>query len=66
MEVVSFTPCLLYPGERAPGTHWTGGWMGPVGGLDAAGNRTSAFQSIAIPTKKQVLIGYAILVLLFR
>jgi hypothetical protein len=20
--------------ERAPGTHWTGGWMGPRGGVD--------------------------------
>jgi hypothetical protein len=22
------------PGERAPGTHWTGGWVGPRTGLD--------------------------------
>jgi hypothetical protein len=32
--VVSFTPQLLYPGERAPGTHWIGGWVGPRAGLD--------------------------------
>jgi hypothetical protein len=24
----------LYPGERTPGTHCTGGWMGPRIGLD--------------------------------
>jgi hypothetical protein len=23
------------PGERAPGTHWIGGWLGPRAGLDA-------------------------------
>jgi hypothetical protein len=23
------------PGERAPGTHWIGGWVGPRTGLDA-------------------------------
>jgi hypothetical protein len=22
------------PGERTPGTHWTGGWVGPRAGLD--------------------------------
>jgi hypothetical protein len=22
-------PCSFTPGERAPGTHWIGGWMGP-------------------------------------
>jgi hypothetical protein len=26
--VVSFAPQLLIPGERAPGTHWIGGWVG--------------------------------------
>jgi hypothetical protein len=25
---------LLPPGERTPGTHWTGGWVGPRAGLD--------------------------------
>jgi hypothetical protein len=24
----------LAPGERTPGTHWTGGWVGPRAGLD--------------------------------
>jgi len=31
--VVSFTPQPLYPRGRAPSTHWTGGWVGPNGGL---------------------------------
>jgi hypothetical protein len=25
----------LYAPERAPGTHWIGGWVGPTAGLDA-------------------------------
>jgi hypothetical protein len=25
------------PGERDPGTHWTGGWEGPRAGLDDNG-----------------------------
>jgi hypothetical protein len=28
-----------WPGERAPGTHWMGGWVGPRVGLDAAEKR---------------------------
>jgi hypothetical protein len=32
--VVSYTPLPLYPGERAPGTHFIGGWVGPRAGLD--------------------------------
>jgi hypothetical protein len=31
--VVSTTPRPLYPQER-PGTHWTGGWVGPRAGVD--------------------------------
>jgi hypothetical protein len=27
-------PDALSPGERTPGTHWTGGWVGPRAGLD--------------------------------
>jgi hypothetical protein len=48
-------PCSFTPGERVPGTHWIGGWIGPRSGLDTvektksftAGNRTSAVQSVA-------------------
>jgi hypothetical protein len=27
-------PTALPPGERAPGTHWIGGWVGPGAGRD--------------------------------
>jgi hypothetical protein len=27
-------PGRFIPGERTPGTHWTGGWVGPIAGLD--------------------------------
>jgi hypothetical protein len=26
-------PCRFIPGERAPGIHWIGGWVGPRNGL---------------------------------
>jgi hypothetical protein len=32
-------PAALYPGERTPGTHWIGGWVGPRAGLDAGARR---------------------------
>jgi hypothetical protein len=31
-------PSRFIPGERAPGTHWLGGWMGPRTGLDTEEN----------------------------
>jgi hypothetical protein len=27
-------PCHFTPREKAPGTHWIGGWVGPRAGLD--------------------------------
>jgi hypothetical protein len=40
-------PCRFTPGEKAPRTHWIGGWVGPRAGLDdmetildPTGNRT--------------------------
>jgi hypothetical protein len=27
-------PCRFTPGERAPSTHWIGGWVGPRTSLD--------------------------------
>jgi hypothetical protein len=27
-------PCRFTPGERAPGTNWTGSWVGPRADLD--------------------------------
>jgi len=32
-------PAALRPRERAPGTHWTGGWAGPSAGLDTVVKR---------------------------
>jgi hypothetical protein len=37
--VVSFAPWSLYPREKAPGTSWTGGWVGPRAGPDAVVRR---------------------------
>jgi hypothetical protein len=38
--VVSITPRPRFtPGERTPGTHWTGGWVGPRASLDAEARR---------------------------
>jgi hypothetical protein len=38
--VVSVTPWPLFtPGERTPGTHWTGSWVGPRSGLDPKARR---------------------------
>jgi hypothetical protein len=39
MWVVSFTPRLLSPRERTPGTNWIGGWVGPRAGLDKVSKR---------------------------
>jgi hypothetical protein len=33
------SPCRFTPGERAPGTHWIGGWVDPRAGLDNAEKR---------------------------
>jgi hypothetical protein len=32
-------PSRFTPGERATGTHWIGGWVGPRAGLDDVGKR---------------------------
>jgi hypothetical protein len=32
-------PAAHIPGERTPGTHWIGGWVGPRAGLDAGARR---------------------------
>jgi hypothetical protein len=37
--MVSFTPRPLYLRERAPDTHWIGGWVGPRAGLDMVSKR---------------------------
>jgi hypothetical protein len=33
-EWSALRPGRFVPGERAPGTHWIGGWVGPRTGLD--------------------------------
>jgi hypothetical protein len=40
-------PAALYPRERAPGTHWTGGWVGLRAGLDTEA-RGKSFTSAGI------------------
>jgi len=43
----------LYPRER-PGTHWTGGWVGPRAGLNECGkSRPSGIQSPDCPARRQ-------------
>jgi hypothetical protein len=44
--VVNSTPRRLYPRER-PGTHWTGGWVGPRAGLDGCGKSCPHRDSIS-------------------
>jgi hypothetical protein len=31
---IASRPCRISPGERVPGNHWIGGWMGPRAGID--------------------------------
>jgi hypothetical protein len=33
------TPSARYPGKKPPGTHFTGGWVGPRVGLETEGRR---------------------------
>jgi hypothetical protein len=33
-EWLASRPGSFTPGERAPGTHWIGSWVGPRAGLD--------------------------------
>jgi hypothetical protein len=37
---------VLYPRDRTPGTHWTGGWVGPRASLDteARGKSFASFR----------------------
>jgi hypothetical protein len=51
----------LHPRERAPGTHWIGGWVGPRVGLDDVKNRKFLtlpgleFRPIGRPARNQLL-----------
>jgi hypothetical protein len=53
--VVSFTPRQLYPGERAPGTHWIGGPLGPREGP----NDTEKWKFLPPPGLELWLLGRA-------
>jgi len=46
------TPAALYPQDR-PGTHYTGGWVGPTAGLDGCGKIRSADR----PARSESLYG---------
>jgi hypothetical protein len=49
--VVSFTPRPRFsPGKRPPGTHCTGGWVGPRAGLDTEARWKNIFASVYIAT----------------
>jgi hypothetical protein len=48
-RVVSITPWPLYPRER-PGTHCTGGWVGPRTGLDGCEKSRPHWDSIPEPS----------------
>jgi hypothetical protein len=63
-------PGRFTPGERSPGTHCIGGWVGPTAGLDAVENRKTlplpginpGRQPVAISTnehKNQLVSDYA-------
>jgi hypothetical protein len=39
-------PYRIIPRERAPGTHWVGGWVGPRAGLDAVEEKHFALPGI--------------------
>jgi hypothetical protein len=50
------TPRLLQPRERIPGTHCTGGWVGPRAGLNGSENLASTdFRSRDRPARSESL-----------
>jgi hypothetical protein len=48
---------VLCPGERTPGTHWTGSWLGPTAGLDAEATRLCLCRGLnpSHPVRSQTL-----------
>jgi hypothetical protein len=56
-------PGRFTPGERAPGTHWIGGWVGPRTGLDDVETRKFLtlprleLRSLSRPAHSQSLYG---------
>ena len=47
-------PAAFYPRER-PGTHYTGGWVGPRAGLDGGKSRPTGIRSPDPPAHSQSL-----------
>jgi hypothetical protein len=55
------TPGRFTPEERAPGTHWIGGWVGPRAGLDDVEKRKFLslpgleLRPLCLPARSQLL-----------
>jgi hypothetical protein len=65
--VASFTALPCYPWETAPGTHWTGGWMGPRAGVDIMEKRRVSFPywesdsgSLVVQTSAKLFTDWAV------
>jgi len=43
LRKASFPLRWLFPGERASTTHWIGGWLGPIAGLDECGKEKVSY-----------------------
>jgi hypothetical protein len=43
------------PGEKAPGTHWIEGWMGPGTGLDDVEKRNKIYQNLRKCSKVHII-----------
>jgi hypothetical protein len=58
--MVSLMPLPFYPRERAPGTHWIGGWVGSRAGLDDMEKKNLTLRGIELrplgrPVRRQSL-----------
>jgi hypothetical protein len=54
--VITFALWLLYPGVRAPGTHWIGGWVCPKNGLvDVLTLTVLEIRPLGRPVRSQLL-----------
>jgi hypothetical protein len=51
-------PAALYPRERAPGTHWTGGWVGLRAETQRLEEKSSASVGDRTPVVQSVVSHY--------